>query len=180
MIPLVTATAARRSLRPVAKALGCGSGVMKRRGMGMFAARRKLADDRIELRGLAFGDRFGPRCRDCDSVREPVRATDEQQPDSKSDNGSGTTAEKLTDRGSTGRLGRQGVRRSLWCFSTYIHYGGRMSGKWNVHVKAIDLPLAERFVIARESWFSASNVFVAVEYEGEIGVRRGQSRVALG
>lgn len=45
-----------------------------------------------------------------------------------------------------------------------------MTTKWSVRVKTIDLPLAERFVIARESWYSASNVFVAVEHEGEIGV----------
>ena len=44
-----------------------------------------------------------------------------------------------------------------------------MSSKWNVRVKTIDLPLAERFVIARESWYSASNVFVAVEHDGEVG-----------
>lgn len=44
-----------------------------------------------------------------------------------------------------------------------------MSSKWNIRVKTIDLPLAERFVIARESWYSASNVFVAVEHDGEVG-----------
>lgn len=45
-----------------------------------------------------------------------------------------------------------------------------MSPKWTVRVKTIDLPLAERFVIAREEWYSAPNVFVAVEHEGEVGV----------
>lgn len=45
-----------------------------------------------------------------------------------------------------------------------------MSASWDVFVKAIDLPLAERFVIARESWYAASNVFVAVAYEDEFGI----------
>jgi L-Ala-D/L-Glu epimerase len=45
-----------------------------------------------------------------------------------------------------------------------------VSDKWNVEVKAIDLPLAERFVIAREEWYAASNVFVSVEFDGEMGV----------
>ena len=39
-----------------------------------------------------------------------------------------------------------------------------------MRVKAIDLPLAEKFVIARESWTMAQNVFVIVEHEGEFGV----------
>ena len=34
----------------------------------------------------------------------------------------------------------------------------------------IDLPLAERFTIARESWDVATNVFVTVSYGGELGV----------
>lgn len=45
-----------------------------------------------------------------------------------------------------------------------------MSASWDVFVKAIDLPLAERFVIARESWFAASNVFVGVLFGDEFGV----------
>ena len=39
-----------------------------------------------------------------------------------------------------------------------------------VEVKAIELPLAERFAIARESWFVAHNVFVVVHYDDEFGV----------
>lgn len=42
--------------------------------------------------------------------------------------------------------------------------------KWNIQVRLIDLPLAERFQIARESWFFAHNVFVVVEHDGEFGV----------
>lgn len=45
-----------------------------------------------------------------------------------------------------------------------------MSANWDVLVKAIDLPLAEKFVIARESWYAASNVFVAVIFGDEFGV----------
>ena len=41
---------------------------------------------------------------------------------------------------------------------------------WDVYVKVIDLPLAEKFVISRESWYAASNVFVAVAYGDEFGV----------
>lgn len=39
-----------------------------------------------------------------------------------------------------------------------------------VSVKTIELPLAEKFVIARESWYAASNVFVAVDSGEEFGV----------
>ena len=42
--------------------------------------------------------------------------------------------------------------------------------KWAVQVKDMELPLAERFAIARESWFVAHNVFVIVHYDGEFGV----------
>ena len=42
--------------------------------------------------------------------------------------------------------------------------------KWEVEVKPKDLPLAERFVIARDSWIIAQNVFVVVRYNGEFGV----------
>ena len=42
--------------------------------------------------------------------------------------------------------------------------------KLNVSVKTIDLPLAEKFVIARETWYAASNVFVAVDTGEEFGV----------
>ena len=42
--------------------------------------------------------------------------------------------------------------------------------KLTLQVKAIDLPLAERFAIARESWFVAKNVFTIVHYNGEFGV----------
>ena len=45
-----------------------------------------------------------------------------------------------------------------------------MTTSWDVYVKAIDLPLAERFVIARESWYVASNVFVGVLHGNEFGV----------
>ncbi|MDQ4142280.1 MAG: dipeptide epimerase [Actinomycetota bacterium] len=45
-----------------------------------------------------------------------------------------------------------------------------MTANWDVYVKAIDLPLAEKFVIARESWYAASNVFVAVAFGDEFGV----------
>ena len=44
------------------------------------------------------------------------------------------------------------------------------SNKWDLEVIISDLPLAEKFVIARETWYSARNVFVKVSYEGEIGV----------
>ena len=42
--------------------------------------------------------------------------------------------------------------------------------KLSVSVKTVDLPLAEKFVIARESWYSASNVFVLVDTGQEFGV----------
>lgn len=42
--------------------------------------------------------------------------------------------------------------------------------KLSVSVKTIDLPLAEKFVIARESWYAASNVFVVVDTGEEFGV----------
>ncbi|MDQ3985978.1 MAG: dipeptide epimerase [Actinomycetota bacterium] len=42
--------------------------------------------------------------------------------------------------------------------------------KWEVEAKVKDIPLAERFVIARESWTIAENVFVVVRYNGEVGV----------
>ena len=45
-----------------------------------------------------------------------------------------------------------------------------MTAGWDVYVKAIDLPLAEKFVIARESWYVASNVFVGVLHDEEFGV----------
>ncbi len=42
--------------------------------------------------------------------------------------------------------------------------------KWRIEVKQIDLPLAEKFVIAREEWYAAENVFVIVHYEDMFGV----------
>ncbi len=41
---------------------------------------------------------------------------------------------------------------------------------WTLRPVAIDLPLAERFTIATESWDAANNVFVEVGYGGERGV----------
>jgi len=42
--------------------------------------------------------------------------------------------------------------------------------KWNVRAAVIDLPLAERFTISRQSWDRAANVFVVVEHDGAHGV----------
>ena len=42
--------------------------------------------------------------------------------------------------------------------------------KLSVSVKTIELPLAEKFVIARETWYAASNVFVVVDTGEEFGV----------
>jgi L-Ala-D/L-Glu epimerase len=42
--------------------------------------------------------------------------------------------------------------------------------KWNVKTTVVDLPLKERFVIARESWDVARNVFVEVGYNGLSGI----------
>ena len=41
---------------------------------------------------------------------------------------------------------------------------------FSLETAVIDLPLAERFTIARESWDVATNVFVTVSYGGEFGV----------
>jgi L-Ala-D/L-Glu epimerase len=41
---------------------------------------------------------------------------------------------------------------------------------WSVNASVVELPLAERFTIARESWDSARNVFVTVERDGTTGV----------
>ena len=42
--------------------------------------------------------------------------------------------------------------------------------KWEIEVRNIELELAERFVIARETWDAASNVFVMVTFEGTTGL----------
>ena len=42
--------------------------------------------------------------------------------------------------------------------------------KWRIEVKQIDLPLAEKFVIAREEWFAAQNVFVLVHFDDVFGI----------
>jgi L-alanine-DL-glutamate epimerase-like enolase superfamily enzyme len=42
--------------------------------------------------------------------------------------------------------------------------------KWNVKTTVVDLPLKERFVIARESWDVARNVLVEVGYDSVSGV----------
>jgi L-Ala-D/L-Glu epimerase len=44
------------------------------------------------------------------------------------------------------------------------------SDKWTLTPRAIDLPLAERFTIATESWDVANNVFVGVGFHGQLGV----------
>jgi L-Ala-D/L-Glu epimerase len=41
---------------------------------------------------------------------------------------------------------------------------------WNMTVRAIDLPLAERFAISSASWDGARNVFAVIEHQGEWGV----------
>jgi L-alanine-DL-glutamate epimerase-like enolase superfamily enzyme len=46
---------------------------------------------------------------------------------------------------------------------------GVVGSKWNVDVWVLDLPLAERFTIARDSYDVASNVFVSVAYDGVMG-----------
>jgi L-alanine-DL-glutamate epimerase-like enolase superfamily enzyme len=43
-------------------------------------------------------------------------------------------------------------------------------GKWTVKAKALELGLAERFTIARESWESTRNVFVEVTWNGTSGL----------
>jgi L-Ala-D/L-Glu epimerase len=42
--------------------------------------------------------------------------------------------------------------------------------RWKVEVFQADLPLVEKFEIARETWHSARNVFVKITYGGEFGV----------
>jgi L-Ala-D/L-Glu epimerase len=42
--------------------------------------------------------------------------------------------------------------------------------KWRIEVKQIELPLAEKFVIAREEWFAADNIFVIVHFDDVFGV----------
>ena len=42
--------------------------------------------------------------------------------------------------------------------------------KWRIEVKQIDLPLAEKFVIAREEWFAAENIFAIVHFDDVFGV----------
>jgi L-Ala-D/L-Glu epimerase len=49
-----------------------------------------------------------------------------------------------------------------------------MTDKWKLKTASIDLPLAERFTIARESWDFARNVFAAVSYEGVTGHGEGE------
>lgn len=41
---------------------------------------------------------------------------------------------------------------------------------WSLEVTRIDLPLAERFTIARETWDSASNIFVTLRFASVAGV----------
>ncbi|HWC15326.1 MAG TPA: dipeptide epimerase [Actinomycetota bacterium] len=41
---------------------------------------------------------------------------------------------------------------------------------WSLEATAIELPLAERFTIARETWDSATNVFVTLRFGGVAGV----------
>lgn len=41
---------------------------------------------------------------------------------------------------------------------------------WSLEATAIELPLAERFTIARETWDSATNVFVTLRFAGVSGV----------
>jgi L-alanine-DL-glutamate epimerase-like enolase superfamily enzyme len=44
------------------------------------------------------------------------------------------------------------------------------SGKWSVKATPVELPLAERFTIARQSWESTRNVFVEASWEGTTGL----------
>ena len=43
-------------------------------------------------------------------------------------------------------------------------------GKWTVKATPVELPLAERFTIARQSWETTRNVFAEVSWEGTTGV----------
>ena len=43
-------------------------------------------------------------------------------------------------------------------------------GKWTVKATPVELPLAERFTIARASWDSTHNVFTEVSWEGTTGL----------
>jgi L-alanine-DL-glutamate epimerase-like enolase superfamily enzyme len=47
---------------------------------------------------------------------------------------------------------------------------GVSAASWTLAVGVVELPLAERFTIARESWDVAANVFVAVSFDGITGV----------
>jgi L-Ala-D/L-Glu epimerase len=42
--------------------------------------------------------------------------------------------------------------------------------KWELEIRQIDLELAEKFVISRETWEVAHNVFVLLSYDGKTGV----------
>jgi L-alanine-DL-glutamate epimerase-like enolase superfamily enzyme len=44
------------------------------------------------------------------------------------------------------------------------------TGKWTVKATPVELPLAERFTIARGSWESTRNIFVEVSWEGTTGI----------
>jgi L-Ala-D/L-Glu epimerase len=46
--------------------------------------------------------------------------------------------------------------------------------KWSLEVRVLELPLAERFTIARESWDVAESVIVRLAYGGEHGVGEAQ------
>ena len=41
---------------------------------------------------------------------------------------------------------------------------------WSLQATVIDIPLAERFTIARETWDSTKNVFVTLRFAGVAGV----------
>ena len=45
-----------------------------------------------------------------------------------------------------------------------------VTDRWKTTVRVLDLPLAERFSIATETWDTARNVFVVVEHEDAYGV----------
>jgi L-alanine-DL-glutamate epimerase-like enolase superfamily enzyme len=49
-----------------------------------------------------------------------------------------------------------------------------MTDRWSLEVRAIRLPLAERFTIARESWDVADSVVVRLAYGAEFGVGESQ------
>jgi L-alanine-DL-glutamate epimerase-like enolase superfamily enzyme len=49
-----------------------------------------------------------------------------------------------------------------------------MGDKWSLEVGVVQLPLAERFTIARESWDMAESVIVRLAYGGDFGVGEAQ------